>query len=233
MSTTLPAWATKLAVFDTETTGVNPRNDRIVSATVALIDEQGLAGERYDWLIDPGIDIPETASRIHGITTEQARTGGMQSAKATQQIIERLNDFEQRGYPLVAYNAPFDLTLLAAEAARHSLEWSLTLNRVIDPLVIDKKMDRYRKGLRKLESLCEHYGVRLHLAHDSGEDAIASGRLAQRLAERFATALPQDVEELTGQQKNWFREQAENYENYRRTQRGDTEFTKEKNWPIL
>ena len=63
MTDYLPLWAENLAVFDTETTGVDTSSARIVSSTIALIGGSGEVKERYDWLIDPGIEIPEGAAR--------------------------------------------------------------------------------------------------------------------------------------------------------------------------
>ncbi len=73
MTNALPLWAENLAVFDTETTGIDTSQARVVSCSVALLSGNGEVSERYDWLIDPGIEIPEAAANVHGITTEVAR----------------------------------------------------------------------------------------------------------------------------------------------------------------
>ena len=58
--------------FDVESTGVDVFTDRIVTATVVKIEGGQLADQR-SWLVDPGISIPEAATKVHGITTERAR----------------------------------------------------------------------------------------------------------------------------------------------------------------
>ncbi|MBN9612463.1 MAG: 3'-5' exonuclease, partial [Actinobacteria bacterium] len=179
MTDALPLWASQLAVFDTETTGVDPAQARVVSATIALLGGDGQVSERYDWLVDPGVEIPEGAARVHGITTEVARASGVDAAVGVGQIIAQLFDMIERGYPVVVYNAPYDLTLLHAEAARHGITWPGLPSPVLDPLILDKQMDRFRKGKRTLEVVAQHYGVSLGTAHDAGEDAIAAGRVAQ------------------------------------------------------
>lgn len=68
------------------------------------------------------------------------------------------------GVPVVAYNACFDLTILEYELARHALPTMTDrLGRApgpaIDPLVLDRALDRYRPGKRRLGDLAEHYGV--------------------------------------------------------------------------
>lgn len=233
MSETLPLWAANIAVFDTETTGVDTATARIVSASLALLGEHGGVVERYDWLLNPGVEIPEPAVRVHGITTEIARTSGIDAAVGIHQIATRIAEMFDRGYPLVAYNAPFDLSLLRAELRRHGHEDSATpmvFSPVIDPLVIDKQLDRYRKGKRTLEAAAQHYGVELGTAHDAGEDAIAAGRVLQQIARKYGDRLPVELEELHATQVTWARAQAENFQEYMRRVR-DPNFVAEGGWP--
>jgi hypothetical protein len=69
-------WLTgRLCAFDTESTGVDTSTDRIVSACVAFVGG-GEPAEFHEFLIDPGIEIPDSATKIHGITTEHAREHG-------------------------------------------------------------------------------------------------------------------------------------------------------------
>ncbi|NLA66484.1 MAG: 3'-5' exonuclease [Leucobacter sp.] len=231
MSDALPLWAEKLAVFDTETTGVDTSHARVVSSAIAVIGPSGEVLERYDWLLDPGIEIPEAAARVHGITTQIARQSGVSAAIGVAQIVEQIASMLDRGFALVAYNAPYDLTLLRAEAARHGVAWPETIRPVIDPLVIDKQFDRFRKGKRTLEVVATHYGVDLGTAHDAGEDAIAAGRVAQALARKYATVLPEQLTDLHDAQISWAASQAENFQQYMRRVK-DPSFVAEGGWPI-
>lgn len=231
MNDALPLWAAQLAVFDTETTGVDTQHARIVSASIAVLGEQGEVRERYDWLIDPGVEIPDAAARVHGITTEVARASGIDAAVGIAQIIDRLRDMIDRGFPVVIYNAPFDLTLLRHEAARHGIDWALSPAPIIDPLIIDKQVDRYRKGKRTLDVVAAHYAVELATAHDAGEDAIAAGRVAQALARQYASTLPSELSALHQAQIDWARAQAENFQEYMRRVR-DPHFVAEGTWPM-
>ncbi|MEN9660733.1 MAG: hypothetical protein RLZZ443_662, partial [Actinomycetota bacterium] len=68
-----PAWANRIAVFDTETTGLDLREARIVTACVLELDANGQpVGDAVEWLADPGIEIPQVAADVHGVTTEYA-----------------------------------------------------------------------------------------------------------------------------------------------------------------
>ena len=73
-----PAWSKQLAVFDLETTGLDLDTSRIVTAAVAVIDSNGEPTEVHEWLVNPGIEIPEAAANVHGITTDMARANGVQ-----------------------------------------------------------------------------------------------------------------------------------------------------------
>jgi DNA polymerase-3 subunit epsilon len=230
VTNTLPLWAEKLAVFDTETTGVDTSQARIVSSTIALLGASGEVLERYDWLIDPGVEIPQAASNIHGITTEVARASGVDAAVGISQLVAQLLQMLDRGFPVVAYNAPFDLSLLRAEAARYGVAWPAEIAPVVDPLILDKQLDRYRKGKRTLEAVAEHYRVPLGLAHDAGEDAIAAGRVAQAIALKYSQSLPGELIDLHQQQIGWAAAQAASFQEYMRRVK-DPGFVANGDWP--
>ncbi|WP_172655907.1 exonuclease domain-containing protein [Demequina maris] len=174
--------------FDTETTGVSTESDRIVTA--AVITRRGDDVTTRTWLIDPGVDIPAAASAVHGISTEKARAEGVQPPDALEEIATALAGALNAGFPVVAYNAQFDLTLLEHELARHglrSLASRLTrgeVRPVVDPLVLDRKLDQYRKGKRKLIDLCTLYAVSVVAddLHAADADVLATLELVHALA---------------------------------------------------
>lgn len=232
MSQPLPLWAEKFAVFDTETTGVNTNSARIVTASIAVVGGQGNVLERYDWMIDPGVEIPAAAAHVHGITTEIARASGIAAPVGITQVTTQLQSMMDRGFALVVYNAPYDLSLLQHEAARHSVDWQgAALSPIVDPLVLDKQLDRYRKGKRTLEVVSAHYGVTLDAAHDAGADAIAAGHVAQAIARKYHDELPEDVMTLHELQKGWAAEQAASLQEYLRRVR-DPNTVVDAAWPI-
>jgi DNA polymerase-3 subunit epsilon len=222
-------WYDELGVFDLETTGIDVETSRIVSATVAVIDADGVVRERTDWLADPGVEIPPQASAVHGITTERARAEGRMAAEVVAEIVASLRSLLERGVAVTVYNAPYDLTLLNREARRHGVAPLISPAPIIDPLVIDKAVDRYRKGKRTLEFAAQFYGVELLDAHDAGADAIAAGRVAQAIARRYPEKLGADVSELHGLQVGWCADQAASFQEYMRRSRPD--FTASGAWP--
>lgn len=211
-------WEGPLVGFDTETTGVDVTQDRIVTASLLT----SIPGERtrsQDWLIDPGVEIPEAAAAVHGITTEKARAEGVGPLAALDYIANELNYAARTGWPIVAFNASFDLSILDHELARHGLpsladRLGSTPMTVIDPLVIDRHVDRYRRGKRTLTAACQVYGVTLDDAHTADADAAAAVELARKLGAAFPeiSDLPAGV--LHGLQVKWFKEQAEGLQAY-------------------
>lgn len=231
----LPPWASALGVFDLETTGVDTATARIVTAHVGVIDETGTVVERKDWIVNPGVPIPDGAAAIHGVTDERAQRFGRPPGEVIAEILAAIRSVFARGFPLVVYNAPYDLTLLAAEADRHRL-FPLELRPVetsalvVDPLVLDRQVDRFCRGKRTLTRTAEVYGVDLTSAHDAGADAIAAGRVAQAMARRHAMALSFTAHELHDAQVGWCTEQADRFQAYMREAK-DPAFTTSGAWP--
>lgn len=178
-----------LAAWDCETTGINVESDRIVTACVATLEPSTPTWKRdiRSWLINPGVDIPQAATNVHGITTEFARENGEPADQALNSIADDLAATLLARIPIVVCNGSYDFTILDREMRRWDLptveeRLGRPIGPVIDCLVLDKWIDPYRKGGRKLTDLCEHYGVTIAGAHDSTADALAAARVAYRMA---------------------------------------------------
>lgn len=224
------AWHTgALLAVDTETTGPNPQLDRTVTCTAAKL-HNGLNGT-LSWLIAPDAPISDGAAAVHGVTDQHARANGRPPADALAEIAGELTGAIQSGIPLVLFNAAFDLTLLTREFTRHNITCPLEQALVVDGHVIDKALDKFRKGKRTLTATCEHYGVRLDGAHDATQDALAAARVAWVLAERYPDQVQIDLRQLHGQQVAWRAEQASSLQAYFRRQ-GKPDAVVEGGWPI-
>lgn len=227
----LPVWLGRVGVFDLETTGVDVGADRIVTAHVGVLDAKGREIAARSWLADPGIPIPDGAAAVHGITTTHARAEGRPARDVVAEIAGSLRSLFAQGVPVVAYNASYDFSLLAHECGRHGVPVLENPGPIIDPLVIDKAVDRYRKGKRTLEVVAEHYGVVLDGAHEASADAIAAGRVAQAIARSFPLAA--SAVELHTQQIGWARSQAESLTEYFiRIGRLEAEDALDGAWPV-
>ncbi|MER7345167.1 3'-5' exonuclease [Streptomyces aurantiacus] len=183
-----------LAAFDTETTGVDVETDRIVSAAVVVQNGAGARPRVTRWLVNPGVPVPAGATAVHGLTQEHLERNGRWPAPVMEEIGRELAEQGAAGRPLVVMNAPFDLTLFDRELRRHRAS---SLARylesyplcVLDPRVLDRQLDRYRKGRRTLSDLCEHYGVELAGAHDAAADAQAALDVVRAVGRRFSARL--------------------------------------------
>ena len=227
----LPDWAKKLAVFDLETTGLVLDQARIVTACVTVIDENGeIADDQLEWLANPGIPIPEVATAVHGIDNETAQRDGRPPKDVVAEVLAKLSSFFEAGIPVVAYNAPYDFTILHYEALRNGLTPLSNPAPVIDPLVIDKFLDRYRGGKRRLELTAAHYGVELTDAHNATADAVAAGRVAQAIARKFAKRLSIDAAELHDLQIVWSKDLDLDFEKF--MQGKDPSFKTTLGWPL-
>lgn len=207
--------------FDTETTGTNTSRDRIVTAALVHSVGPGRDNETVaTWLIDPEMDIPEPAQKVHGISTEHARAHGMKGVEALDEVATMLVDALAKDVPVVAFNGSFDLQILESELARVGLA-SLTdrlghqIAPVLDPLVIDRGVDRFRKGKRTLSDLMEHYGVVMDgRMHTADVDVSATLDVLRALVDAFPQLRTSSLSDLHQQQITWHRDWAQNFNQF-------------------
>lgn len=227
-------WEGPIAVFDTESTGVDVENDRIVTACLALLKPDGQVTNRWETLLNPGVEIPEEATAVHGISNEKAQKEGGDPATVIPILVERLNEAVSMGLPVVAFNGRFDFTLLDREVRRHcgmGLEFVLSGPlHVIDPYVMDKAVDTYRRGSRKLGDTCKLYGVELDDWHNATADAVAAGRLTQAMVKKHR-GLQLPLPQLYRAQEIWARQQADSLERYLRKKNPKAAVDRE--WPVI
>ena len=143
----------RAVLFDTETTGLDPlTGDRVIEiAALELIGDLP-TGRHFHTLIDPGRDIAEDASRVHGYT--RAHLVGQ---KKFGEIVDDFLAFVADDM-LIAHNAPFDFGFLNAELARLDLP-PIGLARMIDTL--DMARRRFPGLPNSLDALCRRFAIDL------------------------------------------------------------------------
>lgn len=225
----------KLLGLDLETTGVDPETALPVSFALAEYD-LGVRGRVRTALVDPGEPIPAGATAIHGITDEMVAERGGDLARTIDGLVASLLEASLASVPVVGMNVRYDLTVIDACHRRlndgvglRDLGWD---GAVLDALVIDRHVDQYRKGSRKLDALCAHYGVTLSDAHSAAADAIASIEVVLAIARRHAEISNLSLDELHGFQAGWHRAWAEGFSEYR-VKKGEEPLDEcEFSWPI-
>lgn len=208
-----------LYAFDSETTGTNVFEDRIVTACIAkLVDGEPV--DRRSWLINPEHPIHPEATKVHGITDEHAREHGASAVTAIADIARTVFQILRSRSRLVVFNAAFDLSLLSAECARYDVPTLAEhldpehLQFVIDPLVIargiDKNLTRSFKDPKtnkgwvyKLPALCDRYKVNFVESHDAAADAIGAAQLAIALGNKHPQVAGYPPEQLHTLQRTW------------------------------
>ncbi|MFJ2000308.1 3'-5' exonuclease [Streptomyces chartreusis] len=224
----------RLAGFDTESTGVDVDTDRIVTACIVEVGGN-TPPLTANWLINPGVDIPEAATAVHKITTEKAKTEGQSAEEGIAELVAGLTQIVLAGTPLVIMNAPYDLTLLDREARRYGVQPLTEVVGdellVVDPRVIDKQVDKFRRGKRTLTDLCAHYQVKLDGAHSADADAIAACRVAWRLGQRYPALTEMSVRELHKAQAAWHAEWAADFQAHLRG-KGQADAVIDGSWPL-
>jgi len=224
----------ELLGFDLETTGVDRFSDVPVSFALTTW-RAGVVVDSSTHLIDPGREIPEGASAIHGISTERARREGWPLGEAVELIADRLVEASRRGVPVTGIKLDYDLTMLDVQCRAldgRGLDRRGWTGPVFDALVLDRRLDRYRRGRRTLGHLCAHYGVAIGQAHDALADADASIGVLLAMSRRFPELFGADPVELFSAQVGWHREWTVSYDAWRR-QDGQTPLDqRESIWPV-
>ncbi len=156
--------------YDTETTGIKPRKDRIIE--IAAYDPS--ADRRFCMLINPECPIPAEATAISNITDEMVK-----DAPLVQEALASFLDFCSGEIVLIAHNNDaFDQLFLEAEFERANLtlpQWTY-----IDSLKWSRK---YRNDLPKhnLQFLRETYGIEANQAHRALDDVIVLHQVFSRM----------------------------------------------------
>lgn len=224
--------------FDTETTGTDPARDRLVTAALVLrLDgaSPGRPDQVRTWLADPGVEIPEAAAQVHGITTDYARTHGAPVDEVLDEFASALVEHWRRGYPVVAFNASYDLTLTNAELRRHRLpsfedRLADAPMLVIDPLVLDRRFDRFRKGKKTLTLMAPVYGVDASPdAHTAEVDVQMTLDVLGAMSSRFTDLRSMSALDLHRFQVDAHREWAVDFEAYLRRAGRDAHI--DPSWP--
>ncbi|HEY6631438.1 MAG TPA: DNA polymerase III subunit epsilon [Rhizobiaceae bacterium] len=138
-------------VFDTETTGLDWRDDRVIELGGIELVNRFPTGRSFHRYINPqGREINAEAQAVHGISKAE-----LADKPSFADIAEEFIEFID-GAHLVAHNAGFDIAFINAEFGRLGHP-SVEQSRVIDTLAIAKR--KHPMGPNSLDALCRRYGI--------------------------------------------------------------------------
>jgi DNA polymerase III subunit epsilon len=177
-----------LAVLDLETTGIDPKVDRIIEVSVLKLLPGGGQDHRTR-RVNPGVPIPPEATAIHGITDDDV--ADCPSFRAIAPGLARYLD----GCDLAGFNIlNFDLRLLAAEFNRAGLVLPVAGRKVIDACRIFHQRER-----RDLTAAYKFYcGLEHAGAHGAEADVLATAAILDAQVVRYGD-LPKTVDGLHDQ----------------------------------
>lgn len=226
---TADSWSqSRLVGFDLETTGVDPSTARIVTAAfVESVDSS------RTWLADPGVEIPEPARAVHGITTEFAQANGAPVAEVVAELCAVLADLRSEGAVVVGHNIVYDLSVMAAEVRRHQphIDFAAQLPTIVDTFVLDKRIEQFRRGKRTLTETAKRWKVTLLDAHDAAADALAALDISRALAESSEEIANLTRADIMSAQGDWKRAQAADLQSWLR-RKGNAEAVVDGSWPM-
>lgn len=138
-------------IFDTETTGLDSREDRIIEIGGVELVNRFPSGRFIHFYIHPGDrQIHPEAQAVHGISMAD-----LQGKPRFAEIAEEFLAFTD-GAKLIAHNAGFDMGFVNQELARIGRD-AISPDRVIDTLAIARR--KHPMGPNSLDALCRRYGI--------------------------------------------------------------------------
>lgn len=177
-----PIEKVRFVVLDTETSGPDPRRDRLITmGAVAVVAGDILLDDTFEVMLKVPYNGASVA--VHGVTRDEAWEG-LDEAEAVQQFLDYLADGV-----IVGHHIGHDIQVISRASERH---FGIELkNRSIDTMDLTLHLNDdgafpAPKGF-SLDALCEMFGVVPHDRHTAGGDAFLTARIFIRLL-RAATA---------------------------------------------
>lgn len=165
-----PLLALDSVVLDTETTGLDARNARLVQIGAVRLGSGGSIDEapRFEQLVDPGVPIPAVASAIHGIKDEHVRNAPSFSAMAPE-----LEGFLGSSV-VIGHTITYDLAILQREYELAGRAWRRP--RALDVRDL-AELAQVTLARYDLDRLCEWLSIEMTGRHTAIGDALATARV--------------------------------------------------------
>lgn len=164
-----PLRSLTFVVFDTETTGLSPVNDMIVSlAGVRIVNSRILTGETFNRLVNPGRPIPKASTLIHRISNDMVR-----DRPPIAVVLPQFKAFVGEAV-LVAHNIAFDLSFLKAQEESSGVRFD---NPVLDTMLLSATLYEHTDD-HTLDGLARRFGIEMRDRHTAlGDSVVAAAAL--------------------------------------------------------
>jgi DNA polymerase-3 subunit epsilon len=174
-----PPERVRFVALDTETTGLDPRRDRLITiGAIAICDGEILLEDSFEVMLKLAYN--NSSVTVHGITRDEA-LGGMEEAEALAEFLVYLRDGV-----IVGHHIGHDIEALNCACERY-FQFKLR-NRSLDTMDLTLYLnddgafaDRPMAQGFTLDGLCEMFGIAAHDRHTAGGDAFLTARIFQRL----------------------------------------------------
>jgi len=168
--------ASRWIVVDTETSGLDPENDRLIAIGAVAVDADGvLPGDSFE-IVLRGASSGEAANIVvHGIGQEAQRTG----VPARDALAAYLD--WAAGAPRVGFHTDFDRVVLGRALAAQGLSDDRRTWLDLAPLAGALVPEAYRYGGRGLDDWLAAFGIECSIRHNAAADALATAELLLRL----------------------------------------------------
>jgi DNA polymerase-3 subunit epsilon len=156
-------------VFDTETTGLDPRGgDEIISiGAIRLVNGRLLHTETINQLVDPKRPVPAESFKYHKINDAM-----LKGKPSIEKVLSFFHRFTQNTV-LVAHNAAFDMRMLQMKEKSTGIKF---INPVLDTMHMSAILHPAHND-HSLDTIAQRLGVILTKRHDALGDAIATGEV--------------------------------------------------------
>jgi DNA polymerase-3 subunit epsilon len=162
----------RYAVFDTETTGLDPDSDEIVAlGAVRIVNARLLEHETFHHLVRPRRPVPPSATRIHGLRDDDLR-----DAPPLEEVLPLFARYVE-GAVLVAHNAAFDMRFLQEAEGRTGVRFQ---QPVLDTLLLSAIVHPEHRD-HSLEAIASRLGVSVQARHSALGDALTTARIFLKL----------------------------------------------------
>jgi DNA polymerase-3 subunit alpha (Gram-positive type) len=174
-------------VFDLETTGLSPKNDKITEIGAVRI-QNGEIVESFSQLVNPAMPIPELITKLTGITDDMVK-----DKPTIDKVLPDFLDFIKDSV-LVAHNASFDMGFI--REAYEGIDVHLK-NPVLDTLELSRAMFPTMKS-HKLNLMAKHLKVELKNHHRAVDDALATGNILLKILELLSDREMKELGDING-----------------------------------